>query len=53
VCTERGEVAFGSWAWDVFSELDFICEEKPIPVYIYASRDETRSGGAKVSWRAQ
>ena len=53
VCRREGEVAFGSRAFDVFLELDSLRDGKPIDAFIYGSRDQKRTGGAKVSWRAK
>jgi hypothetical protein len=48
-----GEVAFGSRAWEVFRELDFIRGDRPVRVWIYASHDPERPLPPTVTWAAR
>lgn len=53
VCTEKGKVAFGSRAWQVFQEVDRERGVQPVEVLIYPSHPLT--GGrskAIATWRA-
>lgn len=49
VARERGKVAFGSRAFEVFRNLDGLRKELPVDVYIYASHAEGRPK-FEVSW---
>ena len=52
VCREKGRVAFGSRAWEVFRELDALCKGLPVDVYFYASQADCGSP-LKVTWHAR
>lgn len=52
VCQEQGKVAFGSRAWEVFRELDLLCQGRPVEVLIYASHANS-DGPVMVTWRAE
>lgn len=54
VCQEKGKVAFGSRAWEVFREADRERAGQPVEVLLYASHlvDGGRSR-AVVTWRAE
>jgi hypothetical protein len=52
-CGEKGKVAFGSMAWEVFRELDRIRNGLKVPVYLYASHNEEEAPRVPiVSWQA-
>ena len=52
VCAEKGKVAFGSRAWEVFRKLDELRKGELVDVFIYASHTGL-SGPPEVSWRAR
>ena len=52
VARDRGKVAFGSRAWEVFRRLDELRDGLPVTVWIYASH--ARLGGTpRATWKAR
>jgi hypothetical protein len=52
VSKEKGKVAFGSRAWEVFRDLDTRRGNEPVPVLIYASMT-VHDGPPAVTWNAR
>jgi hypothetical protein len=52
VANEKGKVAFGSRAWEVFRRLDGLRDGLPVDVWIYASHAHV-GGPPKATWRAR
>jgi hypothetical protein len=52
VANEKGKVAFGSRAWEVFRRLDGLRDGLPVEVWIYASHAHV-GGPPKATWRAR
>ncbi len=52
VAEEKGKVAFGSRAWEVFQRLDGLRDGLPVDVWIYASHAHV-GGAPKATWRAR
>lgn len=51
VCQQAGKVAFGSNAWELFTNIDSLRNGLKVHVFIYASNTNTPIG-IKASWQA-